>query len=166
MQEEKIVNILKSAILLEKKGETLYRQVAKQATSKEVKDFFNQLADDEVLHGEILKKHFQSYVKNKRFDPSVSDRYTTNSVELILPAKLKEDINSAGFEAAAISAAIQLEKNSTESYGARAKETQDPEEIKLFKWLSTWEAGHLQNLMELDKALQEKIWYDNNFWPM
>ena len=58
-----------------------------------------------------------------------------------------------------------MEERAIKLYAERARETQDPEEKKLYEWLSEWENGHLNILMDMDKELTEKIWNDNQFWP-
>jgi rubrerythrin len=84
---------------------------------------------------------------------------------LILSEEVKKNISSAGYEAAAIAAAIDMEKRAIEVYGNQARLTTDPAEKKLFNWLSDWEKGHLKILSDLDNELKEKIWFDNQFWP-
>ena len=51
-------------------------------------------------------------------------------------------------------------------YAGRAKETADAMEKELFEWLANWEKTHLQLLSDIDRELQESVWYDNKFWPM
>jgi rubrerythrin len=60
---------------------------------------------------------------------------------------------------------MAMEERAVKLYGERAAETQDPEERKLYQWLSDWENGHLKILMDMDRELTEKIWHDNQFWP-
>lgn len=165
MNEEKAMTILKSAILLEKKGEVFYQKVAEQAKLPDVKKFFQDMADDEKQHVAALKAQFEFYLKNKRFDSEINQELVSSVADEVLNPKLKELIESASYEAAAISAAIDFEKKAVDLYAARAKEATDPEEKKLFTWLSSWEQGHLDSIASLDEQLQEKVWYDNNFWP-
>ena len=79
--------------------------------------------------------------------------------------KIKEKISAAGFEAAAISAAISMEKQAVKLYTESAQTTSDPEAKALYEWLSRWEREHLSLLLDIDKSLREKIWFDNQFWP-
>jgi rubrerythrin len=60
---------------------------------------------------------------------------------------------------------MAMEERAIKLYADRAAETRDPEEQKLYRWLSGWENGHLKILMEMDRELTEKIWHDNQFWP-
>jgi rubrerythrin len=78
---------------------------------------------------------------------------------------MKSKISSAGFEAAAISAAIDFEKRAVEVYSRQADISNDPNERDLYRWLAEWEGGHLKILSDMDNELKEKIWNDNQFWP-
>ncbi len=78
---------------------------------------------------------------------------------------LKEEISAVDYEAAAISAAMSMEKNAIRLYAERSTEAEDPNEKALYEWLAEWERQHLNFLTEIDKELTEKIWHDNSFWP-
>ncbi len=65
MREDKTIEILKSAILLEKRGRAFYSKIAGQTSGKSVKEFFEMMADEEIKHVEILAEQFKAYQKNK-----------------------------------------------------------------------------------------------------
>jgi len=165
--ESKVTDILKQAIIMENRGKSLYQMVANQTPNDEVKNIFKTMADEEQMHIEFLSKQFTHYKKNKTFDKNqleaaAGEDAVANS---ILTEKIKKDISGAGFESAAISAAIDMESKSIEVYEQRAKESDDPNEKELYQWLADWEKGHYQLLLDLNKQLTEKVWNDNNFWP-
>jgi rubrerythrin len=83
----------------------------------------------------------------------------------ILTQDLKRQISAADYEAAAIAAAMSMEKNAIQVYGRRAAEAQDPDERALYRWLAEWETAHLDFLARIDRELTEEIWHDNRFWP-
>ena len=58
-----------------------------------------------------------------------------------------------------------METKSIEVYSERAQAATDPNEKELYLWLADWEKGHHKLLVNLNKELTEKVWYDNNFWP-
>ena len=166
MKEGKALEILKSAILLEKRGEVFYFNVANQAKDEAVKEFFMEMANDEKEHVRALKAQFRSYKEKGSFDAAINSDLVGLVSEEILDPTLKDKISAASYEAAALSAAIDFEKRAVDLYGKRAEEASDPEERKLFTWLTSWEQGHLDQLVTLDKQLMEKVWSDNSFWPM
>jgi rubrerythrin len=65
---------------------------------------------------------------------------------MILSDEIKNKLSAAGFEAAAISAAVDMEKKAIEVYSTQAEVSADPNEKKLFNWLSDWEKSHLKNI--------------------
>ena len=166
MSEDKSIEILKSAILLEKRGQAFYSKIAGQASGKAVKGFFEMMADEEARHIEILEEQFKAYQKNKKFSPGdYREDHGSDISSKVLTKELNGEISAADYEAAAISAAMAMEKNAIKLYSDRAAETDDPNEKALYQWLSEWETGHLSFLSEIDKEMTEQIWYDNNFWP-
>jgi len=86
-------------------------------------------------------------------------------VNMILSPEIKNQISGAGYEAAAISASIDMENKAVEVYTEFANRSSDVSIKELFMWLADWEKGHVKILNELDNELKEKIWFDNNFWP-
>jgi rubrerythrin len=158
------VEILKSAILLEKKGKAFYGQVAAQASHPEVKRFFELMADEEVQHINILTEQFKSYRDTEQFTPVDTPDTADNIADKVLTSDLVDAIAAADYEAAAISAAMAMEKKAIRLYADRAATAEDPQEKALYDWLSRWEQSHLSFLSDLDREITERIWHDNNFW--
>lgn len=166
MSDDRSTEILKNAILLEKRGHAFYSKVAEQASGQAVKEFFGMMADEEVKHVEILSEQFKAYRQNKKFDPGAYDgNYTGSIAPRVLTKELKKEMSAADYEAAAITAAMSMEKNAIMLYSDRAAEAEDPNEKALYQWLADWEKQHLHFLSDIDKELTEQIWYDSSFWP-
>ncbi len=164
MTENRSLNILKNAILLEKRGKAFYRSVANQSTDADVKDFFETMAAEEVEHVKILSDQFKNYRQTGKF--KASDTSTMGAIaQTVLSPEVKDRIAAADFEAAAISAAMLMEERAIALYSGRAQESQDPEEKKLYQWLADWEKEHLEFLAAIDAELKERIWNDSGFWP-
>jgi rubrerythrin len=166
MSEDKTIEILKNAILLEKRGKAFYSKVSDQASGETVKTFFEMMADEEDKHIRILMDQFKSYQQQRQFKGEDYPENRTGGIsDKVLTGDLIKEISAADYEAAAISAAMSMEKNAIKLYSERAAEAQDPNEKALYDWLTRWEAQHLKFLAEIDKELTEQIWYDNSFWP-
>jgi rubrerythrin len=166
MSEDRSTEILKSAILLERRGQAFYSKVAEQAKDEAVRRFFSLMAEEEVAHVRILSDHFKAYRKDHRFKAAdASPDSGFEAASRVLTEDLKRQISAADFEAAAIASAMAMEKNAIQLYSRRAAETRDPEEKKLYEWLAKWEAEHLEFLSRLDRELTESIWNDQGFWP-
>ncbi len=167
MSTEGVKDILKQAIIMEHRGKSLYEQVAAQTTNEDVRKIFQVMADEEQTHIDFLQKQLKHYGESGRFDRNELEKAPGHDAiaNTILTDEMVQDISGSGFESAAISAAIDMETKSVEAYSKRAAETSDPNEKELFEWLANWEKGHHKLLVDLNKQLTEKIWYDNNFWP-
>lgn len=164
MTENSSLDILKSAILLEKRGEAFYRHAASQTAHTDVQAFFKTMAAEEVRHVSILSEQYKALKANGRFEaPDTSQKGSVD--QNVLTPDVKARIAAAGFEAAAISAAMLMEERAIALYTKRGKEAQDPEEQKLYRWLADWETEHLESLAAIDGDLKERIWNDSGFWP-
>jgi len=166
MEHEKVLDILKQAILLEKRGFSFYSNVAEKTDDPDIRRVFQVMADEETLHVKFLSDQFSNYDKTKSFvKADLPENVSDGIAGLVLSEDVKNKISAAGFEAAAIAAAIDMEKRAIEIYSKQAEEATDPNEKELFAWLADWEKTHLKILNKLDEELKEKIWYDNQFWP-
>jgi len=167
MTAYKPLDILKEAILLERRGRAFYEQLGSQARNAAVRGFFQNMAEEEHRHMQILDVHFRAYAATEKF--AGFDAQTAEKVpvaDLVLSDTLKQQIAAAGFEAAAISAAMLLEEQAVTLYADRARLATDPNEKALFRWLADWEHGHLTYLADLDRAIKKQIWHDRRFWQV
>ncbi len=160
-------DILKEAILLEKRGKAFYSTVAEQSKSQAAKKIFLMMAEEEDEHIKFLSRQFKSYAKDKKFvkPEEYNEDPNEETVVKILSEDIKKEISAASFEAAAISAAMDFETRAVKIYSDRANEATDPMEKATYKMLAEWESGHHKLLHRLNEDLKEQIWNDNNFWP-
>jgi rubrerythrin len=166
METQNTLDILKMAILMEKRGFAFYTTVAEQTSDPEISNVFKTMAAEESIHVKFLSEQFLSFEKNQEFTcPNLQDQTADGIANMVLSGEVKNRVAAAGFEAAAISAAIDMEKKAIEIYSTQAETATDPNEKILYNWLSNWEKGHLKILNDLDNELKEKIWYNNQFWP-
>ena len=166
MEKSNALNILKNAFLMERQGKNLYETARDKAGDEAVKNFFDDLANEEAQHMKMLETQFKSIMQSGKFAAgSYETDGTKDTPPAILSQDLKDKINAAGFEATAITAAIGFEQKAVKLYGERAETTTDPEEKKLYQWLSDWEQTHLKKLLTLQEDLTQQIWEDNSFWP-
>ncbi len=167
MENKTAINILKEAILLERRGKAFYTTVAEKSDSEAAKEIFQMMAEEEDEHIKFLSRQFSHYAKTNEFlknediQETVHDEIAMN----ILTEDIKKQISAASFEAAAISAAMDFETRAVRIYSERAESATDVNEKELYKMLAEWENGHNLLLHKLNTELKEKIWFDNNFWP-
>jgi rubrerythrin len=161
------VDILKTAILLERRGKAFYTTAARQSESEAARKIFTMMAEEEDEHINFLSKQFSELQKTGKFSVNdVEEPADDTEVVMILTEQVKKEISAAGFEAAAISAAIDFENRAIAVYQGRADEATDPNEKDMYQMLADWERTHHHLLHRLNEDLKEQIWNDNNFWPM
>jgi rubrerythrin len=166
MTENTPLEILKQAILLERRGKAFYQKIAENTKNKSVQDVFEMLAEEEQKHINILSEQFKAYHQKKKFvRGNFNEADNSSFASKILTREIKEKISAAGFEAAAISAAISMEERAIRLYSESAQTSSDSEANALFEWLAGWEREHLNLLSDIDNSLREKVWFDNKFWP-
>ncbi|MEK6193313.1 MAG: ferritin-like domain-containing protein, partial [Deltaproteobacteria bacterium] len=110
MSTSNTLEILKSALLLEIRGKAFYEKAAAGAEKQVVKDFFQKMAEDEISHVEILSEQYRAYKKNGKFTPRAMDGSQEKVAAEVLTEDLKASIAAAGFESAAMSAAMGREE--------------------------------------------------------
>jgi len=151
---------------MERQGKQLYETAKAHAENNEVKEFFQSLVEDEQEHMDILEKQFKAYMSSGKFMAGgfENDASAVKAPDILSDA-VKNNINAAGFESTAITAAIGFEEKAVQLYAQRAQEATDPEEKKMYHWLSAWETTHLKKLVDIQESLMARIWEDNSFWP-
>ena len=166
MEDTKTIEILKHAILLEKRGNAFYLNAMENSTDPDVKRIFQIMADEEEDHVKFLSQQFKSVQASGKFDQTiVMENDGVTVADEVLSKNIKDKISAASFEAAAISSAIDMENRAIATYSERAESADNEDERNFYRWLAEWERGHHKILFQLDQELKEKIWYDNNFWP-
>jgi hypothetical protein len=166
MADTNPLEILKSAILLETRGQAFYQNAADNAGREVVRSFFQTMADEEHEHIQMLTEQYKAYAATKRFAPGsyLSENHQAVAKK-VLGDEIKAGIGGAGYEAAAISAAMLMEERAIALYSERAAIAEDPQEKALYTWLADWEREHLAFLADIDAEVKAKIWNDNSFWP-
>jgi rubrerythrin len=167
MENKTAIDILKEAILLERRGKAFYTSVAEKSDSTAAKEIFTMMAEEEDEHIKFLSRQFAHYTKTNEFlkNETAQDASHDEVALKILTEDIKKQISAASFEAAAISAAMDFETRAVKIYSERAETATDVNEKELYKMLADWETGHNLLLHKLNTDLKEEIWYDNNFWP-
>jgi rubrerythrin len=165
MAESKVQDILKKAIVLEQQGQSFYRNVANQTGSDAVRNIFEIMAREEKKHEQALVDQYKRYEDSGKFHFEGIMGSPEDFASKVLSDDVRREIEVSGYEAASISAAIQMEKKTIDLYESREKETDDPEEKKLFAELARWEQSHANYLNDIYNDLLESVWYDQNFWP-
>lgn len=166
MADDRVLDIVKGALLLEHKGKALYESVVQTTGIDAVKELFAWLVREEEKHIGFLEKQYKRLAKGQGLDVSGFEDSHAETAEMVITEEIVNNVFGAGYEAAVISAALEFEKKAVEFYSRRADSAKSKEEKETFQWLSKWETTHLQMLAEVDDDLKEQIWFDNRFWPL
>ena len=167
MQTDTALDILKNALLLERRGRAFYGKVAEQTARPAVREFFTLMAEEEDKHIQVLSEQFRTYREKGTFAAGIRDhKPSPDFASAVLSERVKGEIAAADFEAAAIAAALSMERNAVRAYSERAAAATDPEEKALYRWLAEWETAHLEFLAKVDRELIEEVWNDSHFWPL
>lgn len=155
--------IIKKAIINEIEGYEFYNMASNNSKSKEVKNAFLELAEEEMQHVIWLKDLF-----NKVKDDNMMDFQLALIPEPTSPAIFKwenVDRKDAGIAVSAFGIGIQMEKASIEYYTKAASETEIEKAKELFNILIKWEKIHLDKFSSQYEELKEEWWSQQGYAP-
>ena len=155
--------IIKKAIINEIEGYEFYNMASNNSKSKEVKNAFLELAQEEMQHVVWLKDLF-----NKVKNDNMMEFQLALIPEPTSPAIFKwenVDRKDAGIAVSAFGIGIQMEKASIEYYTKAASETEIVEAKKLFNILIKWEKIHLEKFSSQYEELKEEWWSQQGYAP-
>lgn len=155
--------ILKAALLLERRGKVLYEASAQRSENEPVREVFMNLAREEGRHIEVLSKAFADLVRTGRMADGPPAE-TPDVTGAVLTDAVNAEISAASYEAAALYAAMALEERAVAFY-SDAERQSSGEAKALYGWLARWERSHLDLLTSLDQELRQRVWHDQRFWP-
>jgi rubrerythrin len=159
-------DILKAAIKLEIDGAEFFRIAAGQTDRANAQEFFESLVDDEVQHRKILERQYKSVMDTGKWAPEELAAPTGPKYDSpVLGKEFAESLKGTLFQASALSIGLMLEEKSIEFYREAQTHTDDPEALKLLKWLEEWERGHLNAIAELEKVIRQDYWHAAGFEP-
>ncbi|MCX8095529.1 MAG: hypothetical protein N3D74_05030 [Caldisericia bacterium] len=166
MNKDRILDIIKNALLLELRGRAFYKKAREDSKIEEVKKIFEIMEFEEEKHIDFLNKQFQNIIKNNKLITINEFSAEFKSIEKSIFEKLIEKINITDYESMAIYIAITFEKEAVNFYDLKQKESKEDSERNIFLFLRDWEKTHVDFLSKIDENLKEKVWFDNKFWPL
>ncbi len=167
LKKTTMMEVIKEALLVEIKGQQLYTHAAKQTNDPAVKALFESMAKDEEAHVRVLKAQAKSVFEDGEIDLSViSPEEVGGGSHDIIDDEFKKSLKKGTFEMATIGIGCDLEKKAIAYYKEQAEKADDPDLKKLFTWLTEWEDGHLEQLLDLEKFYQDSYWADQGYMQM
>ena len=166
-KKQEMIKAIKDAVMVEIKGQQLYSHAARETTDPQAKAMFAMLAKDEDDHVRILMSQYKSLMEEGRINlDDVHPAEVDHGSHSIINDEFKRAIRRGNFEMAVIGIGCDLENKAITYYRDQAGKTDDADLKQLFTWLAEWEVGHLEQLVELEKMLQDEYWADQGFSPM
>lgn len=153
--------------MLEIHGLRFYEVAAQRCSSEAARELFQDLAKDELRHRQELEKQFRHILKGQK--PSSLPQRPPKDLRFrdpVIGTDLKQRVDEAWFDSAALSIGVMLEKKAMDYYRKRELASSDKATRELFGWLARWEKGHLDRLTALERAMREEIWHEARFWPL
>ncbi|SET11390.1 Rubrerythrin [Natronincola peptidivorans] len=160
---DKELDIIKQAILNEVEGFQFYQMAAKQAHSKESKEAFLELAEEELKHADYLRLLFDSIKTGGKDDMRLA--FISNPPSPNLYQWKKEEAQYANLAMSVFGIGMQLEQASIDFY-EKAKENTEIEVAKeLYEVLLKWERVHLEEFTKQYNIYKEDWWSQQGFSP-
>lgn len=165
MQKEEKLEVLKEAMLIEKRGMFFYASVARLCEDEGARSVFEFMAREEEDHLRFLQEHYTS-LQGKGYFNSVSDmdNFPHQGLAEVLNGSIRVNITAASDESAALYAAMLFEERGIAFYSEQAAKAVEPEEKQFYQWLAEWEKEHLDVLKQFNQELLDEIWNDDSFW--
>ncbi|MFO8034402.1 MAG: ferritin family protein [Candidatus Bipolaricaulota bacterium] len=157
---------LKGAMLLEQRGQEFYKAAARESEVAEVSKMFQLLANEEAHHQRTLAKAYAELEETGDFSAPALEKAPADVTNNVLTPAVMSEVSAAGYEAAAVYAAMGLEERAIAYYQEQEKAATDDKERKLYNWLSDWEGRHLNALLAMEEDIRQRVWNDQHFWPL
>ncbi len=163
-----VEDVFKYAIMVEVRGYEFFKSAADRTTNETARKFYQELADEENYHKQILTDLYRKWRDESTWDEEVLKVDRPQSFDIhdpILRQAFKKSLETTAFDTTALDIAIVLEQDAREFYRRALREVKDEELKRILEWLSQFEDDHYHTLVKIQESLREDYWYDNNFWP-
>ena len=157
------LNIIKQAILNEIEGYEFYKMAANQAGTRDSKQAFLDLANEELLHADYLQELFDKIKDNTEDDFKLSFLADAPSPKIYDWKKVDDKYTSLAISVFGIG--IQMERASIDFYEDAKQKTNFEEAKKLYDLLIKWEEVHLDQFIKQYNIYKESWWHDQGFAP-
>jgi len=145
---------LKLAIKTEEDGRSMYLKAAEQVTNPLAKATMNQLAKEELVHIEVIKRFYAS-VKgggkvelNKAMKSAMNYELRMKTIFETARSLMDKTVKTDPNVQAVYNAALIFEEKGADMYKTLAGKTQDPTAKKIYQFLFEQESEHFRLLQE------------------
>lgn len=165
MNENERLNALEVALNNELRERDFYLRNAERSSTPVGKALFQQLANEELEHYEILKKLHETWDKNEKWPETVPLKVKDTLVTDILDTVSRETEDQADQgddDLAAIRTAVEFEAEGEAFYARLRDQSTDTKEKEFFALMSKMEHEHYASLKDTEEFLLDPdAWYAN-----
>jgi len=159
-ESQETVRALQKALALEQKGLEFYRQAAERTVAEKGKKMFLSLAEDEVLHAEIIQRQSDSLAKGEGWIvPEGIGQVDADLETPLFPegkAELEKAVQPDASDLDALLFALKIENDSFDLYLQQAQAATDPNAKRLYEYLVSAERTHFNLIMLNYEHLNEQ----------
>lgn len=145
---------LKLAIKTEEDGRAMYLSAAEKVTNPLAKATMNQLAKEELIHIEVIKRFYESLKQTGKSEiddvigKALSYDLRKKTIFEAAKARMDKTVKADPNAQTAYKAALKFEEDGANMYKKLAAETHDPIAKKLYDFMFIQESEHFQFLQE------------------
>jgi rubrerythrin len=142
---------LNKALKLEQDGQRFYVEAAERTADEKGSAMFRSLADDEVLHADIIQRQIDALAAGQGWVlPQAVGEVEVDLESPLFPEgreELKKAVRPDASDLDALLFALQIENDSFDLYAGQAEATQDPNARRVYEYLASAERTHFNLLM-------------------
>ena len=165
MSENQRLNALEVALNNELREQDFYLRNAERSCNPVGKALFQQLANEELEHYELLKKLHETWDKNKKWPETVPLKVKETLVTDILNTVTRENESRPDQDEDDLTAnrtAVKFEAEGEAFYAKLRDESTEPKEKEFFAMMSNMEHEHYASLKDTEEFLLDPdAWYEN-----
>ncbi len=164
---DKLEIAIKKGIKGELDSIVLYSNAAKHAPEGEVRQFFQDRAEEEKKHYNFLIQYLDIIDSAGKIDRNLSEELREADVvdSGIFSDTFLRKIGQDHILFSAISTAALLEKEALEHYLRCSKETENEYLQTFYKHMAEWEEKHYDMLIRIAEEAEQYFWELNRFEP-
>jgi rubrerythrin len=151
MGQDAAMLALQEALDLEQRGQSFYEQAAKRTVDEKGKAMFRSLADDEVLHADMIQRQIDALNGGQGWQAlGVAAQGEVDLDTPLFPkgkAGLKKAVQPDANDLDALLFGLKIESDSFDLYQREAKAATDTNAKEMYEYLAAVERTHFNLLM-------------------
>ena len=146
-----VLRALGQALGLEQRGQRFYWEAAERTSDPKGAETFRSLAEDEVLHADVIQRQIDSLEKGEgwKLPKGIVGGYADLGKPLFPKGKadLEKAVRPDASDLEALLFALKIENDSFDLYAGQAQAATDPKAKEVYEYLAGAERTHFNLLM-------------------